>query len=671
MATLNATFHLYDGYSSPIDKINRKTDNAAKKILQASGTADRFNAKLNATGATALGASNKIDKASKATQNLNNKLSATGPSAYTASSGLGKFLSIAALVAGGLKGVNATDNYTNTSARLKLINDGSQTQLELQEKIYAAAYRSRGVYSEIAASVGKMGMLAGKSFGSTDEIIAFTELMQKSFRLGGSSSSEQSAGMYQLTQAMAAGKLQGDEFKSIQENAPMLYQAIDDYMKNVMKAKGTMKDWSADGLLTADVIRAALFRSADDINDKFNELPKTFGDIWNRIRTDASKAFGPLMERIKNIINTEEFGKQVDKVTKFLYKAAEGADKVLDGAKNLYYFMNNNWETITNLILAGAAAWGVYRTALIGVTAVQWIAALTNPITLAITLVALLAAAFVLLWEKCDKFREFWVKSWLTNARVILEAYNFITEAFNNFRENWNLLIDTIYLGVYALETGMKAAVFITAAGVKGIIKLLSNWIDTIGIAVKAYNAVASLTGGKTIDFEVTATDVNKAIDAAAGDAAGKISGAFSGVKDKIAGARIDKARDLVDVDKVMSGMEAIGSKVEDFTVTGWLKNAFTESKKALEDVLGDDNNTYTVEGTGADGKLQVDMADEDLRYLRDIAERDYINKMSNTTLAPNIQISFGDVHETADINEIERNLRTIIREQIAASAEG
>ncbi|MDF2608869.1 MAG: phage tape measure protein [Lachnospiraceae bacterium] len=668
MSTLKATFILNDGYSSRIDKINKRTDNAAKKILQASGTADRFNSKLNATGATASGAASKIDKAGRATQNLNNKLASTGPISSTASSGLGKFISMAAMVAGAIKGADITDNYTNTNARLKLINDGLQTQEELQNKIFAAADRSKGAYTDIAGAISKMGLLAGDTFGSNDELIGFTELLQKSFKVSGASNTEQSSALLQLTQAMAAGKLQGDEFRSIMENAPMLADAI---AKFTGKSKGELKEMSAEGTITADIIKKALFAASDDINAKFAEMPMTFGNVWNKIKNGGIRAFESLMKRVNKIINSDGFEDFTDDIIKGLNLTAKFAGIALNGMERIYKFMNSNWETITNLILAGAAAWGVYRTALIGVTAVQWIAALTNPVTLAITLVALLAAAFVLLWEKSAAFRDFWVESWLTNARVIMEAYNFIAEAFNNFRDNWNLLIDTIYLGVYALETGMKAAVFITAAGVKGIIKLLSNWIDTIGIAVKAYNAVASLTGGKTIDFEVTATDVNKAIDTAAGDAASKISGAFSGVKSTIAGAKIDKTINPLDVDKVMSGMDAIGAKVKDFTVSGWLKDAFGESKKTLEDVLGDDSNTFTVEGTGADGKLKVDMADEDLRYLRDIAERDYINKMSNTTLAPNVQITFGDIHETADVYEVENELRRIIREQIAVSAEG
>ena len=201
MATLKAMFKLFDGYSKTISVINKKTDEATNKILNASGVTDKFNRKLEATGA----------------------------SAKKASSGLGKFLSIAALIAAVVKGIAIVDEFTNTATRLDLINDGLQTQVELQNKIFAAAKRSRGAYTAMADAVAKMGLLAKDSFTNNNELIAFTELVQKSFKLSGASQSEQSSALLQLTQAMAAGRLQGDEFRSIMENAPMIADAIAKY----------------------------------------------------------------------------------------------------------------------------------------------------------------------------------------------------------------------------------------------------------------------------------------------------------------------------------------------------------------------------------------------------------------------------------------------------------
>lgn len=143
-----------------------------------------------------------------------------------------------------------------------------------------------------------LGLLAGDAFKSNDEMIAFSELMQKAFTRSGASIQEQTAAMYQLTQAMAAGRLQGDEFRSIMENASILAQAIEDYMHNVMGVKGTLKDMSAEGLITADVIKNAMFSAADDIENKFKEMPMTFGQIGTIVGNTLLQTFEPVLQGI-------------------------------------------------------------------------------------------------------------------------------------------------------------------------------------------------------------------------------------------------------------------------------------------------------------------------------------------------------------------------------------
>lgn len=157
---------------------------------------------------------------------------------------IGRHIKSAVAAFGVSKLVGLADTMTSTRARLDLINDGLQTTSELQGKIAESANRARASYTDTAAAVAKLGVLAGNAFGSNDEMIAFAELMNKNFVIGGASQSEQSAAMYQLTQAMAAGKLQGDEFRSIMENAPLLAQAIADFTG---KSKGELKEMSAGG----------------------------------------------------------------------------------------------------------------------------------------------------------------------------------------------------------------------------------------------------------------------------------------------------------------------------------------------------------------------------------------------------------------------------------------
>ena len=297
MANVKSTLRLEDRMSSTLTSITRAMNStlvmmrnikgqnvggdfakAAQDIKRAEAEVNNFNSSLNK-------ASSDISNNTNALDNMTNSVISL-VSAYASFQGIKKV-------------INLSDEYTQTTARLDLMNDGLQTTSELQDKIFASAQRSRAEYGATASAVAKLGLTASKAFKNNDEIIAFTELLNKNFIVGGASATEQAAAMYQLTQAMGSGKLQGDEYRSIIENAPLLARAIEDYMRNVQKAKGTMKEWAADGLLTADVIKAALFSSADQINAKFESMPMTWSQVWTNVMNRLYKLSMPLL----NIIN--------------------------------------------------------------------------------------------------------------------------------------------------------------------------------------------------------------------------------------------------------------------------------------------------------------------------------------------------------------------------------
>lgn len=196
------------------------------------------------------------------------------------------------------------DELTSIRSRINLINDGSQTTAEIMDKIYGAANRSRGSYIDMADSVAKLNMLAKDAFNSNDEAIVFVEQLNKQFKISGASVQEASAAMYQLTQAMAAGKLQGDEFHSIMENAPLLAQSIAQQMG---LSVGQLKEMSSQGLITADIIKEALFNSAEETNAKFAEIPMTFAEVGQSIQNQLIQAFQPVLEQISTIPQSGEF----------------------------------------------------------------------------------------------------------------------------------------------------------------------------------------------------------------------------------------------------------------------------------------------------------------------------------------------------------------------------
>lgn len=224
------------------------------------------------------------------------------------------------------------DELTSIRSRINLINDGSQTTAEIMDKIYGAANRSRGSYIDMADSVAKLNMLAKDAFSSNDEAIAFVEQLNKQFKISGASIQESSAAMYQLTQAMAAGKLQGDEFRSIMENAPLLAQSIANEMG---LSVGQLKEMSSQGLITADIIKNALLGSAEETNEKFAEIPMTFAEVGQSIQNQLIQAFQPVLEQISTIPQSGEFqalSEGVGVAIRGLAAAAQGSIGLISAA---------------------------------------------------------------------------------------------------------------------------------------------------------------------------------------------------------------------------------------------------------------------------------------------------------------------------------------------------
>lgn len=220
--------------------------------------------------------------------------------------------------------VKTTDQLTQLRARIDLINDGSQSTAEIMDKVFSAANRSRGSFLDMADSVAKLNLLAKDAFTSNDEAIYFVEQLNKQFKIAGAGVQETTSAMYQLTQAMAAGKLQGDEFRSIMENAPMLAQSI---AQEMGLSVGQLKEMSSQGLITADIIKNALFNSAEETNAKFAEIPMTFQDIGTKLQNDLIAAFQPVMEELGNMTSSDVFMSVLNELA-FSFKVVAAAAQV-------------------------------------------------------------------------------------------------------------------------------------------------------------------------------------------------------------------------------------------------------------------------------------------------------------------------------------------------------
>lgn len=572
------------------------------------------------------------------------------------------------------KGMDITDGFINTGIKINLINDGTQTQTELQDKVFAAANRSRGDYTDTAGNVSRMGLAVGDSFQSNDQLIAFTELAQKSFQLGGADPAEQQSGMLQLTQAMGSGKFQGDEFDSIIEKAPLIAEAVEAFTK---KSGEELKQMAAEGELTADIMKNAMFMAAQNINEQFGTMPMTFADIWSKVKNGALKAFQPIMEGISGLLKSDELMGIVNTVIMGI-----GLLSMAIGA--FFGFISDNWPLIESVLL-GIGTYltatllpGFIRTGIAGLisglqAAAGWIAA-NAPLIMLIGAIALLIYAFI---QSGNTARDVFgaIGAFIGAAIAIvwnlflglLEYLNGIKQSIENFfitLGNFlaNLFVDPISAIIYLFQ-GLADTVLGFLERIASAMDFVfgTHMADTVsewrkGLKQMADEAVKG-RGHDPKDFNTYTQDFS------IGDANLKRLGV---------GETASKGADIGQgaYDKIADKVTGFKNKLTGEGLSGYDTNQF-DTKGYDMSQFGTTSNPLTVEGTGSNGAVNVNMEDENLQYLRDLAERDYINKLSTATLAPNVSISFGDVHQEADADKIAGRIKKILQEEIAVTAEG
>ena len=248
---------------------------------------------------------------------------------------------------------SASDSMAGINARMSLMVREGESVSEVNSKIIASAERARMGYEDMSNAVAKLGLTAGDAFNNTDEIIYFTELLNKQFKIAGTSQQEAAAATYQLTQAMAAGVLQGEEFKSIMENAPMLAQSIADAMG---VTTGELKNMASEGQITADVVKYALFSTAEETEERFKQIPKSFSDVTTDFKNDIMTGLQPLWDRLSEFANSPQFQATLDTISDIIVNLGTLLIPLLDGITFLIDEIAQLWETwggpITDVVAA-------------------------------------------------------------------------------------------------------------------------------------------------------------------------------------------------------------------------------------------------------------------------------------------------------------------------------
>ena len=614
-------------------------------------------------------------------------------------------------IAGLKKILSISDEVSQTRARIDLMNDGLQTTSELEDKIMKSANRSRAGYSDTAKVVSKLGITAKKAFKNNDEIIAFTELMTKSFKVGGASASEQANGMYQLTQVMASGRLQGDEFRSIIENAPLLAKAISEYTGVGMKG---LKKMSSEGKISAEIIKGALFSVADEIEDKYKQMPITFSDIWNRIKNGSVVAFRPFLNRLSKIANSDKFTKFTKGIINAFSVISFIVTKLIEIIVTGSSFIYDNWIIIEPLFWIIAIALGALTTAFIAnniATAVSISLSTMQAISMSISTgakIADIAATHQLTvaqWAlnsaifSCPLFwiiiaiiaviviigvlihRTIGLKvAWLMAANVLFVVWDSIVIAGYMMAYGVCDAWDNMMIGIKRVATGIQNALStMRANGLMTLQGFVNSAIDLINKLINAVNSVVD-TGIGTIKHVTFGTE---AVIKSKYENAKRNAELNSYIREKRNNSknRADKIKNMEkeaysrelfrqsDIEKAR--IEHNNSK-KNKSISNSNGIGFDYNSFANDDILKNigDNTKGTKDNTG---KLNdsLDMAQEDLKYLRDVAEREIIDRTVLRDVNIKIDNSFGDIRETADVDGIIRKIEQKIDEEIFANAEG
>ena len=368
MATIQNSIVLNDRMTQTFTAINRAIESTINAISTLGGKNVNINtANLISARQQLAIAENEMQNMVGTSQQLNNNLSKTKGIVGEIVGKLKTAFGLAAVVMATKKTIELSDQNAQITARLNLVSDAPE---QLKKEIYQSANDARVAYTDSMNQVAKLGLLAKDSFNNTDEIVQFNNLMNKAFKVSGAGAQEATSAMYQLTQAMAAGKLQGDEFRSVMENAPMVAQAIAKYMNVPL---GQLKELGAKGQITANIIKNALFSAGEEINEKFKTLPLTWQDIWIQTKNFAIRQLDGILQKINQVANSKAFMSFINSMKIAFFGLKTVAEGVFNGIAAAGKFIADNWTAISPIIWGVTAALITYVTWQGISTALDWL----------------------------------------------------------------------------------------------------------------------------------------------------------------------------------------------------------------------------------------------------------------------------------------------------------
>ena len=610
--------------------------------------------------------------------------------------------------------LNMSDELTQTTSRLDLMNNsfneinGTANETSgLVNMVYAAAQDARGSLDSMASVVARFGNNARDAFGNSEEVVAFADLVQKQMAIAGASTQEAANAELQLSQALGSGVLRGDELNSIFEQAPNLIQNIADYLDVPI---GQIREMAADGELSADVVKAAIFAAADDINGKFDEMPMTWGQIWQSMQNTAVMAFQPVLQRLNGMANSDAFQGFVDGAIEAMATTANMVLNIFDLVGSVAGFVADNWSMISPIVYGIAAALAVYGTYLTITKGMEIACTVTKTVMTIATYAHAAATRTAVNATTAETAAQLGLNTaflscpvvWITLLVIALIAVFYAAVAAVNHFAGTSVSATGLICGAFATALAFIGNLFIGAANT-----IIGTGVTLWNLIANFVNAFALVFNNPVAGIEALFLSLFNFIVEVIESAARMLDAVFgSSLADAVAGFQ-NKVQAKVDAVITENGGSEILKTVE---MSDYQFNRFNYgdawnsgynfgqgiddkiSNFSLSDIFGktdipnpDDyisGFSDAIANSGAGGNLDsiaddtsaikdsVDITDEDLKYLRDIAEQEAINRFTTAEIKLDMTNN-NNVSSNADLDGIVDGMTTKVLEALEIVREG
>lgn len=551
------------------------------------------------------------------------------------------------------KALAVADELSLVQARLNNINDGLQTTAELQEMIYQAAQRSRGEYIGMMGTVAGLKAQTGDTFSSVREAVAFTELLQKQFKIAGTDATGIASTMYNLTQALSTGVLRGQDLNIVMSNAPQIAQRIARYMGLTV---GELKEVASQGKVTSAVVKNAMLSGADEINQQFEQMPMTFGDAMTRLQNMAIRAFQPVGQLIANAVNSPQLEAAINGIGKALYV-------VMSVAGTAAGFIVQGFGVAKQIIVtvAGAVWWVVQNFAVLGGVISMIVGAISGAGNIAVTVIGFVVGVFL--------------AAEAVVLNIVAVVYNFFSTAVATLKGNWAYFCYDAQKSIIEFASGTVRAFADVVRGAESAANAIANaFISGANAAIGGINglinAINQIPGvNLSTVSEISAANVDHGLS----DKIENIAATLDSLKPTAPVINTNANQmQYHDIGDAFNTGRNIGENWANGIINGM--NAQTD--------FGDFGNLFStgdfenlmpaggdVGKVGKVGKVDnVKLSDEDLKVYRDLAERRYMNNIELKTLAPEINVTLpAGASGNISAQDVADRLKKLLIEQMAA----